>query len=81
MSVRRVVHLVQHEGSHDTKEAAKAISADAESGQLVGIAFVGIYRGGDYICDTAGEAFKNTTLTIGMVRMLSALLEAKERGV
>lgn len=80
MRRRDIFRLVPDHLSDDTLQAVDALRQDAKSGKLVGLAFVGIYKGGEYVVDTAGEALRNTTATIGMTSMLADQLRQRERG-
>jgi hypothetical protein len=81
MSTRHpVFKLVPDEISNDTVEALEALYKDAQKGSLIGLAFVGIYRSREYICNTAGFAYEQNTTAMGMVRMLALQLEERERG-
>jgi hypothetical protein len=44
--------------SHGMVEAAKPILEQAEKGDLIGLAYTGMYRQGHYIVNTAGESHK-----------------------
>lgn len=56
--------------SHDTIEALRMLLKDAEKGEVIGLAFAVMYRGRDYIVNTAGEAHRSPTFTRGMVQAL-----------
>lgn len=56
--------------SHDTIEALRVLLKDAEKGEVIGLAFAVMYRGRDYIVNTAGEAHRSPTFTRGMVQAL-----------
>lgn len=56
--------------SHDTIEALRELLKSAERGEIIGIAFAVMYKGRDYIVDTAGEAHRRPTFTRGMVQAL-----------
>jgi hypothetical protein len=62
--------LVPDSISHDTIEALKALLRDAEKGEIIGLAFAVMYKGRDYIVNTAGEAHRSPTFTRGMVPAL-----------
>lgn len=78
---RNIFKLVQDDISHDTVEAIERLRDDALKGQLIGIAFVGVYRGREYVCNVAGFAYEQNTTAMAMVRMLSVKMEAKEQGL
>lgn len=81
MKRRNIFRLVQDDFSYDTIEAVERLHEDARSGKLIGLAFVGIYRGQEYICNVAGFAYEQNTTAMSMVRMLSVRMEAKEQGL
>lgn len=56
--------------SDDTIAALKELLAHAKAGQIIGLAFVAMYKGRRYITNTAGEAKRNPTFTRGMVAAL-----------
>lgn len=62
--------LVPDKISTDTIEALQELLADAKSGKLIGIAFVGMYRSRQYIVNCAGETRRNPTITRGMLAAL-----------
>lgn len=62
--------LVQQPISHDTVKALKELLEDAERGEVIGLAFAVMYKGRDYIVDTAGEAHRSPTFARGMVQAL-----------
>lgn len=65
--------LVDYQASEDTVTALEELLAaarDSGTDQLIGIAFVAMYRGQRYIVDTAGECRRNPTFTRGMVAEL-----------
>ena len=58
--------------SQDTVETLETLLEQAKAGELVGLAYVAVYRGAEYECDTTGYAAEHTTLTIGMMRVFSS---------
>jgi hypothetical protein len=62
--------LVQSTVSHDTLKAAKQLTSDAESGDLLGFAITAIYRQGGYETYATGEAYKSPTFALGTVVVL-----------
>lgn len=71
--------LVHDTISGDTVEALQELLSAAKSGHIIGIAFVAMYRGRQFIVNTAGEARRNPTFTRGMLRALDdRLSEAVE---
>ncbi len=63
--------LVPDNISSDTVHALEELLADARAGQLIGIAFIGWYRHRQFITNTAGEARRDPSRTLGMVGALS----------
>ena len=68
--MKRPYRLVPDALSHDTVEAIEELLAQARSGQIIGIAFVAMYKRRHYIANSAGEAYRNPTFTRGMVGAL-----------
>lgn len=66
--------------SHDTIEALKVLLRDAERGEIIGLAFAVMYKGRDYIVNTAGEAHRSPTFTRGMIQALDDHLMQKVHG-
>lgn len=65
-----VVSLIRPTVSEDTVMALEILLAEARAGQLVGIAYVGIYPARAYVVDMAGEAKKAPIFTLGTVVIL-----------
>jgi len=68
--MRPAYRLVPDTISDDTIEALRQLLKDAESGQIIGIAFVAMHRKRIYIANSAGEAKRNPTFTRGMLAAL-----------
>lgn len=66
--------------SHDTVEALRTLLADAERGYIIGVAFAVMYKGRDFVVDTAGEAHRSPTFARGMVAALDDHLMHKVNG-
>lgn len=62
--------LVADQVSPDTVVALEELLAHAKKGQLIGVAFVAMYRRREYICNTTGEARRSPTFTRGMLKAL-----------
>lgn len=60
--------------SHDSVEALKALLDDAKKGELIGITFAAMYKKRSYMVNAAGEAHRNPTFSLGMVKVLSDYL-------
>lgn len=69
--------LIGVEPSQDTTEALIKMAADAGRGELIGIAYVAMYRGREYYIGFTGECARNTTWTRGMVADLHDELKQK----
>lgn len=78
---RPPIRLVPDAISHDVDECIDTIRADVKAGKVKGIAYVLIYKGNDYITNTAGIAHTHNTLTKGMVGTLLTQLDMKEMGL
>lgn len=68
--MERPFGLVQETISHDTVEALRKLLRAAEHGEVIGVAFAVMYKGRDYVVNTAGEAHRSPTFTRGMVKAL-----------
>jgi hypothetical protein len=66
--------------SHDTVEALQTLLKDAQRGEIIGVAFAVMYKGRDYIVNTAGEAHRSPTFARGMVQALDDHLMHKVHG-
>lgn len=62
--------LITKDVSHDTIEALGDLCREAKGGDLIGFAYVAVYRGRCYTVDAAGEAYRNPTFTRGILRAL-----------
>ena len=62
--------LVPDTISDDTIEALQELLADAKAGKAIGIGFVVMYRGRQFIANAAGEAKRSPVFTRGMVAPL-----------
>lgn len=74
MSKRRVYQLVPARMSEDTIEVLEVLLHRARRGQLIGIAYVVMYKGRTYTAGAAGECRRNPTFTRGMVAHLNDAL-------
>lgn len=70
----RPFSLVSDSLSHETEKCLASLLDDAKNGHLVGIAFAAMYKGGTYIVNAAGEAYRSPTFARGMVADLSEQL-------
>lgn len=62
--------LIPDNISKDTVGALRELLASAEKGEIIGVAYAVMYKGRDYIVNTAGEAYRSPTFTRGMVQAL-----------
>ena len=62
--------LVPDDSPHDVREVLAELLADADDGQIYGIAFVAMYKGRRVIADAAGECKKNPIYSRGLVAVL-----------
>lgn len=72
--------LIQDTISTDTVECCRQLLKAAQSGELIGIAFVGMLKRRGFIVNSAGEAHRNPTFSLGMVACLSDQLTGRARG-
>lgn len=70
MATRPPFRLVPDQISPDTVEALRELLAHAESGRIIGMAFVAMYRGRRFIANASGEARRSPVFTRGMVAVL-----------
>lgn len=69
--------LVADESPHDVIEILAQLLADAEEGQIYGIAFVAIYKARRVIVDAAGECKTNPIYSRGLVAVLDDFFRDK----
>lgn len=62
--------LIPDSISHDTRACLEQLKAEAEAGDVIGIAYAVMYRGRHYIVNTAGELHRNPTFARGAVAVL-----------
>lgn len=67
-------HLVQDGLSTDTVKALEGLLAEAKKGELIGMAYVAMYRRREYTACATGEARRNPTFTRGMLAALDDVL-------
>lgn len=68
--MKRPFRLVPDSLSTETIECLEQLLERARSGDVIGLAFAAMLRERSYIVDSAGEAHRNPTFGLGMVRML-----------
>lgn len=79
MSRRPPFRLVNDSLSTDTVEAIQELLQLAEAGEVVGIAFVAMFKRRQFIADAAGECHRNPVFTRGMVGALDDCLAERMR--
>lgn len=67
-------HLVQNGLSSDTAKTLQNLLDEAQRGELIGMAFVAMYRRREYAANATGEARRNPTFARGMVQALNDFL-------
>lgn len=68
--MKRPFKLVPDHISHDTRKCLEQLAQHAEDGELIGIAYAVMYRGRNFIVNTAGEFHRNPTFARGAVAAL-----------
>lgn len=71
---RAPFRLVPAGGSHETVECLRALLAQAEAGDLIGVAWVSMYRRRTWDYRACGETHRNRAWTLGMLQAFSAKL-------
>jgi hypothetical protein len=66
--------------SSDTVSCLRELLAQAERGEVVGIAYAALQRGRRYTVDACGETDRNPTFARGMVDALSDELKSRVWG-
>lgn len=80
MTERRRYRLVRDTISEQTIECLRQLLAEAEAGEIIGIAYAAMRRRREFIINSAGEAHASPTFAIGMVHMLAEQLSAQVKG-
>lgn len=62
--------LIPDTVSNETIKCLETLLYQAKKGAVVGIAFTAIVKGRGYIANSAGEAFRDPTFSIGMCNVL-----------
>lgn len=73
---RRPFHLVQDGLSSETVAALEQMLDEARSSELIGVAYVAMYRRREYTSGATGECRRSPTFSRGMVRALDDFLAA-----
>lgn len=66
--------------STDTVECCRLLNSQAKSGELIGLAFVGLLKRRSYIVNTAGELHRNPTFARGCLLALDDQLALRIMG-
>lgn len=67
----KIVQLVPHERSIDTIQVLEGLLADAQAGNLIGLAYVAMYQAPhEYVLDITGEARRAPIMTRGLLQEL-----------
>lgn len=75
--MRRPFRLVLSlDGSNDVKRCLRARLKEAESGEMIGVALVAMYRRREWDYEACGEAHRNKAWTLGMLEAFQAKLAA-----
>lgn len=56
--------------SHDTKECLRQLSEQADTEEIIGVAYAVMYKGRKFIVNTAGEMHRNPAFARGIVAIL-----------
>lgn len=62
--------LIPDTVSNDTVKCLETLLYQAKKGAVVGLTFTAIIKGKGYIANSAGEAFRDPTFSIGMCNVL-----------
>lgn len=65
------LHLIDKNRSHDTISELQKLLSEAELGDLMGIAFIGLYRGRGISIGYTGTICKDPLLAVGPIQLLS----------
>jgi hypothetical protein len=76
-SARPPLKLVDCFVSDDTIAALESLLERARAGEIIGLAYAAMARERRFVADTAGEANRNPTYTLGMVRALDELVVSR----
>lgn len=79
-AVRPPFSLIRDTLSHETVDALEQLLAAAKRGEIIGVAYAAMLKQRNYIVNTAGEAYRNPTFSLGMVRVLDDELMQRVRG-
>lgn len=79
MKLKTPFVLIPDALSSDVIECTKTLHEQALKGELIGLAFTGMVKQRGYFTNSAGEAYRNPTFSIGMcmalIRKLSIRLD------
>ena len=77
---RPTFRVVEGTVSQDTVEHLEELLERARAGEVIGVAYVAMMKSRKYIANTAGEAHRNPTFTLGMTQVLNDALLERVRG-
>lgn len=75
MEQKKILQLVPFQVSSDTVSELRTLLEQAEKGELIGLAYVGMYRGSDYDADVVGTCRRSTDICQAMLRRLERALD------
>jgi hypothetical protein len=78
--VKAPLVLIPDTVSNETVRCLETLLYQAKKGAIVGIAFTAIVKGRGYIANSAGEAYRDPTFSIGMCASLVKKLLARVDG-
>lgn len=71
--------VIEHERDQRTDRALKALNNKSENGNLLGLAYIAICRGGRHVINVSGMATDYPDMTNGLAfRMMHELLEQEK---
>lgn len=68
--MRTPLVLIPDTVSNETIKCLETLLYQAKKGAVIGVAFTAIVKGRGYIANSAGEAFRDPTFSIGMSHVL-----------
>lgn len=78
--MKRPFRLISMNGvSRETVECLRTLLAQAEAGDVLGVAYCAMHKQRHYTIHTCGEAHKNPTFALGMAQVLSDDLAERVR--
>lgn len=68
------IRIVAAAPEHDTIDVLRRLLREAETGELIGVAFTALYAGRQWVSGTTGEAERDLARAAGLVHAHSAAL-------